>query len=127
MAWPALAQENLVCIANKSTGFAWNGSDWVSTDFRIDQKKYMVKSVPVYSTSEGQVNFEVSEFGNDFPSHRCFKTKESDAMACGGLGWGFVMNFKMLRFQEYYGIGYVHGPDQPGNTPALTIGTCAKM
>src|SRR5262245_65466236 len=124
---PAAALEKYLCIADQSTGFKWDGSEWVTASFRIDNMKFVVYEV----AGNAEVNFEVKQVGEEFPRHSCngrrFEQEYYPAMACGGLGFGFVMSFKTLRFQDYYGIGYVHGPDEPGNTPSLTIGKCSKL
>jgi hypothetical protein len=127
IAWPALAQETLVCVADKSTGFSWNGSSWITSDFNTGNQKYLVKPVPEYGT-DFKVNYEIRAFGSDVAKHRCFRKEGWSEVTCGGLHfWGFMLNFESLRFQEYYGVGYVDGRDSVENTPALTIGTCSKM
>jgi hypothetical protein len=123
----AMAKENLLCVADKSTGFSWNGSEWISSDFRVSNLKLLVKSVDEYKFGVLQVNYEVSEFGSTSVKYHCHRDEGSDQMSCGGLGWGIVVNFSALRFQDFYGIGFVDGPDKPGNTPALTIGYCQKL
>jgi hypothetical protein len=123
----ATAKETLLCVADKSTGFSWNGSEWVSSDFKVKNLKLLVKAVDEYKFGDRQVNYEVSEFGSTTVKHHCHRFDESEHMSCGGLGWGIVVNFRALRFQDFYGIRFVDGPDQPGNTPALTIGYCQKI
>jgi hypothetical protein len=118
-------------LGEQSTGFKWDGQRWTSTKFTAENDKFVVQQVPERNLMGEIVNFEVTMFGETVPRHRCFRSsydgKPSQIIICGGLGWGFQMNTKSLRYQEFYGIGYLDGEDKPGNTPSLTIGRCSRI
>ena len=128
----SIAQENLLCLGEKSTGFHWNGSSWDATTFNVTDARYVVKPVAEYEYVDGnKVNYEITRLGESFSAHKCFRGMYNgaavDQIACGGLGFGFIVNFKTLRFQEVYTLGFVDGSDAGGNTPSLTIGRCSPF
>lgn len=116
----AMADTSYLCIGELSTGFKQNGDQWVTTTFNVTEDKFAVSVKNDYVT--------VTRIGNDYPSHQCaLAVSDAEGFACGGLGWGFRMLFSTLRYQEYYGIGFVEGADDGKNTPAMTIGRCSPF
>lgn len=120
-----------LCVAQQATGFKWLNERWTQTNFTVEGDSFVVAEVEPHQNFSGgeTVGVEVTHLGDDYPRHNCppFFAEDSEGIACGGLGYGFVFNRKALRFQEYYGLGYVDGEDAPGNTPSITIGTCTKL
>jgi hypothetical protein len=117
---PALADASYLCIGDLSTGFRYDGERWTTTTFNVDNDKFAVKVVGV--------KVEVTRIGSSYPIHQCdLYAEDAVQFACGGLGYGFVMNFQSLRFQDFYGIGYVDGKDDSPDTPATTIGKCSPL
>jgi hypothetical protein len=109
-----------LCIGDLSTGFVWLADTWKETTFHVRNDRFAVKIEDLEVT--------VTRIGNDYPSHTCtLYAADATQFACGGLGYGFVMNLTNLRYQDYYGLGYVDGGDSPDNTPALTIGKCSPL
>jgi hypothetical protein len=124
----AVAQpDTFLCIADKSTGFKLQGKQWDIANFKIEDTRYLVKAVPERMGLDGKVNYEITPFGEKYALHECYREGTVEQIACGGLGIGFLMNFRTLRFQEMYGIGYVSGEDDGNNTPYMTIGKCSPL
>lgn len=128
---PALASEKYLCVAEKSTGFQWNGSGWDIVKSEVDKTPYVVREVDVYSyASKKLTNFEVWQSATALPQHRCFRTRSNSTYArfmhCGGPGFGFTMYFDTLRFQEYYGIGYHDNTAEPGEVQEIIMGKCSR-
>jgi hypothetical protein len=121
------ASETLLCVADMSTGFAMEGKEWVTARFTVKDLRFVVKPVTPYEYLGKEVNYEVTKMGESYPSHRCNRGDGAEQMSCGGLGWGFTVNFRTLRYQDYYGIGYVDGRDNGDNTPSVTIGKCVQL
>lgn len=127
---PALAEgETLLCVGELSTGFRLDGKNWTIAKFNTDKDRYVVKPVKLKDYSGSPVNYEVTQLGEQYAIHECFRAEGNAGieMVCGGLGMGFIVNFKTLRYQETYGIGYLDGEDKPGNTPAISIGKCSPL
>jgi hypothetical protein len=121
------ASETLLCVADMSTGFAMENNDWAIARFNVKDVRFVVKPVKPHNRLGYDVNYEVTKIGDSQASHHCNRGNGAEAIACGGLGWGIIVNFRTLRFQEYYGIGYADGRDDGQNTPYLTIGKCAPL
>src|SRR5688572_11060102 len=68
---PAMSREKYLCVADQSTGFKWDGSNWVVSKFKADEK-YIVREVEEYDGPNGKVNYEVVELGQKSPKHHCF-------------------------------------------------------
>jgi hypothetical protein len=134
LASPTFALEKYLCVAEQSTGFKWDGSNWVIAKFKVDDGKYVVREVEEYDFLGDNINYEVLKLGEESPKHHCFRSppdktptnskfpKPDDRMACGGFG---LMSFDTLRYQEYWGHGYV-GNDLR-STPNITVGKCSKI
>jgi hypothetical protein len=116
-----------LCISDLSTGFRPEGKEWRVAKFKVENERFIVKAVPEYEWQPNKVNYEVTQFGDKSPLHRCHRASTAEQMTCGGLGLGFMMNFRTLRFQEFYGHGFLSGKDDGKNTPYLTIGKCAPL
>lgn len=121
---PALGAEWL-CVPDQATGFKWIDGAWQDVTFDTPHT-YLIKEVPEYELGGMFVALEVTQIGRANPTHRC-PPIVGEQVACGGLGMGFVFNRATLRYQEYYGFGYVDGGDSPENTPAIEIGKCSPL
>jgi hypothetical protein len=120
------AADKFFCTAERSTGFKFLNEAWVQTAFKIDADKYVVQRVPrPYEQFGETISWEVKKVGEQMPAFQCRDSGET-RIICGGLGWGFIMNPKMLRYQEFYGMGFIDG-DSAENTPALTLGKCVQL
>jgi hypothetical protein len=42
---PASALDKYLCVADKSTGFKWNGMEWAYTNFRIENDRFIVEQI----------------------------------------------------------------------------------
>lgn len=123
LAAPSVAEaqsRTYLCIGDLSTGFVWKDGIWKEATFHVQEDRFAVKI-------EG-MSVSVTQIGRDYPSHTCsLAVADADQFACGGLGYGFVMNLTTLRYQDFYGLGYVDGSDSANNTPSLTIGKCSPL
>lgn len=130
---PAFAQEQYICIGEKATGFKWDESrkSWEIVRFNARGDKFLVQRINPTKILGKTYNFEVREFGRKDVRHRCERfetmTYEHPLINCGGIGFGMWINTETLRYQEVYGLGYIDGKDDTGNTPSLTIGTCTRV
>jgi hypothetical protein len=123
---PADAADNFVCIGEKSTGFHREGSVWERASFRADDQF-------VISQGTSPNEFVIRQTGSEKIVHTCKRETYdliggplvSPDMICGGMAFNFSFNFETLRFQQFYGIGYVG--DTPNNTPYILIGKCTKL
>lgn len=127
----AVAGDQFLCIAEKATGFSWENGEWRRASFKTGDK-HLVVEVPEYSFIGEKYNYEVRAFGSDKVEHRCVGSKsvlpeKGTRVLCGGIGFGFTMDTGTLRFQEYYGLGYVDGGDSNANTPYISIGVCSRL
>jgi hypothetical protein len=124
--------EQYICIGEQATGFNWDGKRWVSASFNTANEKFLVQEIqPERDVLGDEYNVVVKKFGENRNMHTCkretFRGTKVPQFVCGGLGYGMVINTKSLRYQEYYGLGYVDGDDKPGNTPSITIGRCTRL
>lgn len=124
----ANAAGSFFCKGELSTGFRWDGSKWAIAKFTTENDQYLIRpyKAPLYPDE----TYGVYRMGEEYPRHICKNTKEPGYgihLVCGGLGYGFIFSEEKLRFQDYYGIGYISGEDGDANTPALTIGKCSPI
>ncbi|MET3970828.1 hypothetical protein [Bradyrhizobium sp. S3.9.1] len=128
MAVPVSAAETYVCVGEQSTGFKRNGSAWERAGFHANEKF-------VISQGETQKDYVVKQTGSDKIVHSCTRNALTmpdgksflwPDMICGGLAYNFAFNFETLRFQQFYGIGYIAG-DVSSDTPYIMIGKCTKL
>jgi len=130
---PAHALEKYICIGDQAVGFRLLNGRWSNAVFNVNDDRLMVMEIPPKKSIFGDatINFVVRKFGSDRNLHECsrqtFDGKPTTRIVCGGLGFGFLMDTKSLRYQDFYGLGYLDGEDRPGNTPSLTIGKCTRV
>jgi hypothetical protein len=128
----ALAQEQYICIGEKATGFKWNGTEWTPTTFNVDDDKFLVQEISPLKLGEQPVKlpyaFEVKRFGKNEIYLTCehFKLGNLSRLYCGGVVNGMIIDTNSLRYQEFYGVGYLDGTDNKG-TPNVTIGKCSRV
>lgn len=124
------APPSYLCVAELSTGVRWNGNNWETSTFYTEKEKFVVRYVEGHGQDPTPYNYEVVRLGDEAPIHLCTRLKVEDdfvdGVTCGGLLHNFIMWSSTLRFQSFYGIGYLAG-DAPGNTPAITVGKCSKI
>jgi hypothetical protein len=123
--------EQYLCVADKSTGFKWNETEWASVDFIVSEKRFVIQGDLAVDTKEmGHRHFATKNIGNNTTQHECSRQENADytsnRIIRGGLGIGLLVDTKTLRFQELHGIGFLEG-DKEGNTPALTRGKCTRL
>jgi hypothetical protein len=124
------AEEKYLCVAERSTGFAYNefSKSWESTNFKTDAK-YMISK----SSDKGD-SFKVTKIGDDYQEFECQKGfNEYGYLLCEGVG-EFRFNKKNKRFIKIYPIGYYNVlpeinkvTDKSSDTPFIEIGKCSPF
>jgi hypothetical protein len=124
----ALAQEQYICIEEKSTGFSWNGSEWSISTFAVTKEAFLLQQIPPLKIGDETHTFEVRRFGENYAYYYCRHAKGEgySRIICGGLMEGMVIDTMSLRYHELYAFGYTHGIDNSSNTPSLKLGKCAR-
>jgi hypothetical protein len=127
----ASAAERYLCIADKSTGFKWNGREWASVNFDVSGVRYIVQETTEERRRVNpQSQFTVTKMGEKDTIFTCRRGDSGGnttlRVICGGLAWGMVIDTEALRFQKHYTGGFLDG-DEPDNTPNLTIGKCSPL
>lgn len=131
MCGPARSAQQFLCLGDKSTGFKWNGTEWAITKFSTKDDRFILQEKQKPLVWQGRTfTYEVKRFGDRQAGELLCEANETSGnlrLICGGLGSGILFDSGSMRFHELYGLGYVDGKDAPGNTPALTIGTCTRL
>jgi hypothetical protein len=124
----ASLNERLICIADASTGFKHEQGNWSISKFHIQNERYIVAPLNENSLLRPRFNYNVTQIGSATSSYDCYRSSEfPNSMGCQGTGV-FSVNFKILRFQQYFVGGYIHGADHPNaDTPFVTIGKCSQF
>ena len=118
-----------LCVMDKATGFSYdkNGS-WQSTDFEVEEK-YLVTPRPKNFADElipSDVAWLVTAVGKKRPEYFCKEDfNKIGYLSCKGLFSEFKMSRATMRFQSYYGNGYVS--DEKTDTPYVAIGKCSSI
>lgn len=119
----SIAQSAYVCVADMAVGFRFDKSSnsWRHANFNTKGQKFLLAK-----NSSG--SWEWTRFGEKFSLVSCEKDFNPDYMHCGGMEQ-VVMNRTNLRFQIYYSFGYLgwKSGGEGGDTPSITIGTCASL
>lgn len=131
------AQERYLCVAEMSTGFAFNkqNKSWHSTTFKTDEKFIVRKPLPADGAGLQKSAWLIAKLGDTFPTSSCEKDfYNNETLFCEGLQT-FKFSKKTMRFLSGYLIGY--WSDDVGstsqvfsegqNTPNLTIGKCSPL
>lgn len=126
VAFPAAATD-WICVPDMSTGFKWKSTRWESVNFNTDHT-YIVSEVPSYDWLGAQIGAEVNRPGSPYAEYRCEGSiPDNGVLVCGAPAMNFIFNSGTLRYQEYYGIGFLDGSDTEGNTPFIEIGKCSAL
>lgn len=119
------AQTSYLCVPETSAGFTFNKAQqkWISTNFRVDGKKYFLNK-----STQGK--WEWKKFGETKSLERCDEDfDEFGYMKCELLHT-ITFNKTTLRFQKYYPVGYVNKSttgNEGEDTPHIEIGTCSAI
>jgi hypothetical protein len=137
LTWPSAktvsAADKYLCVAEQATGFSWNGKRWIITSFRVEEK-FMFQEVEPKGTIGGEYSFIVGKVGEKYNKFQCKGYQAGGIrgrrVICGGLDlwYGMIMDTESLRYQEFYGIGFIEGNDKPeSGSPSITIGACTSV
>ncbi|PZV36651.1 hypothetical protein [Mesorhizobium kowhaii] len=97
---------------------------WPPTNFTVKDDRFIIAP-----TGSSGTLYTVTKIGENYPTQECKNDLPPGGkihLVCGGLGSGFVFNEATLRFQQFYGFGFIVG-DSAENTPAITIGKCSAI
>lgn len=123
-------EQAYLCVAEKSTGFRFDGHAWQLANFKIDDDKYVVKpATKKFRENSPNARWVVIRLGDEAPMSVCGDFAENGWLTtCGGF-LEFSFNHKTLKFLSAYMIGYVNAEEgkENANTPALTIGKCSPL
>jgi hypothetical protein len=120
------SETRFLCVGDLSTGFVLELGNWRTGNFNAGEEKLLVSPATPEQSKGGRFSYTVTRIGQDGPIHYCEKPIVEGIIVCSGMRTSFIIDTAILRYQEYYGIGYVHG-DLPGNTPSISIGKCSKI
>ena len=112
----ASAPERFLCVADKSAGFKWDGSEWQNVRFHPDGKYVVVRE-------NGKV--VVTALGKATPEYVCEST--SLYVVCQNSSGRMTFNQATLRFAQYFTLGYTVGQDDDDLTPSITLGRCSRL
>ncbi|NTE87238.1 hypothetical protein [Agrobacterium rubi] len=118
--------QSYFCIQEAAGGLKPLNGEWSGTAFK-PSGKYLVARDP-----ENQKEWTVTEIGKTYALHRCpvimtSENVEADQIICGGLGYGMVINFAVMRYVEVYTFGYINNDKSGNNTPSVSGGMCSKI
>lgn len=122
----AQAADSYLCVAEKTTGFAYdvNRKAWHSADFRSEKKFAITRS------KHKSYAWEAKEVGDARPAATCEKDfNEAGNLFCTGV-FDLRFNRRQQRFLYAYPIGYWSdgvGTREGENTPAMAIGRCREL
>ncbi|KSV95408.1 hypothetical protein [Sinorhizobium sp. GL28] len=118
--------ETMICVEEVSGGLKFIDGAWQATKFKVTGTQYVISPNPDVPNQ-----YAVKEIGKAYSSFRCerkvFDGELSDQMVCGGMGYGMIVNFKMLRYTQLYTFGYIEDDRSGENTPYVTGGKCSTI
>ena len=117
-----------LCIADAATGFSYKNGRWVSTNFNVDDNRFIVFK------KQYSLVYEVRKMGYHFGSS-CRKDDpdEEGWIQCEGILETWRMNIFSLRYLRANLIGYViEDLDEDerlakASTPFIEIGRCSPL
>ena len=119
--------ETLLCIDEAAGGVKFFGGEWKGTRFGPPGKSRYIVS----PSKNDPLAYEVKEMGQTYVAHRCNRTlyegAPSEQMVCGGIGYGMIINFRLLRYTEIYTFGYIEDDRSGSNTPYVSAGKCSVI
>ncbi len=124
----ALADEDpkWICVAEAATGFKYQGGRWVTTNFNVENNRYLVVKKPWLGMSK---TYQVVLLGEEYGT-RCNENSPTEYgwMYCEDYGQKFHINIKTLRYLSVFLVGYAfEGADEDGATPYIESGTCSPL
>jgi len=117
--------DRFFCVADKSTGFKFQDDKWGYAQFDVSGSKYTI--APSARTPGA---FDIYKFGEQYPLLEACSNHRNTGdiyLICGGANWGVIFNEGAMRYQYYYGLGYVAGRDAQSDTPFIEIGRCSRL
>ena len=120
-----IEQKKWLCIADMTTGFAFENGKWARVDFLTEDNRFIVSRKQVVGSTK--VRYHVTKFGEkfgrqcdpDFPNEQGF-------LFCEGVA-NFKINTNTGRYMRVYPFGFIDGIDNNNNTPLIEIGKCSPF
>lgn len=120
------------CVGEQSTGFAFRDGAWRQTNFTNEKYILKVRTQTDLDRCRGLelgkcpkfTGYVFAPFGQEF-GDAC-RNNNPETIVCSGPVTYVIFDKSTLRFLHAYTAGYVDG-DKPGNTPAISIGTCTPL
>lgn len=127
------APERFLCIADKTTGFAFINGSWQSTEFSADEKFILTKE-PISKKRKEEFEdtvwknvtegYRIKEIGKETLGDWCSLSKYE--LYCDKTIRNFGFSIKSLRFIVSSPWGYWNtNDDEKSDTPFLMIGRCS--
>ena len=110
------ATATFLCVADQSTGFKWNGSEWQDARLHSDEK---------YTVTWNGSRFVFTAAGEPNPEYECESTYLH--VVCENKSSRMSFNGETLRFAHYSTLGYTEGWDGDDLTPSVTFGRCTRL
>ena len=123
------AADGYICVAVKSTGFTYENGEWISANFDVDEKRYLVRK-RTDTDEHSDSPWLYGEFGESVLAGQCDEPYSTGLMNCRSGTEDFKLNTKTMRYQLYYWVGYVASNDtgvRRRDTPFLEIGKCSPL
>jgi hypothetical protein len=130
-----------LCVAEQATGFKFNAQtrSWQSAVFRTNAH-YIIRppngeeAKRLAETYKKEIKWVVVKVGSDFATMCEGDVNEYGFLNCESIGGPVAFNKNTLRFQLYYGLGYVRTDEESAattasdvDTPFIEIGKCAPL
>ena len=121
----AFAQETYICIADLTTGFAYNKTtkNWFSTNFDVKDQKYVL-------SQKNKLWYWKKVGGPESATIECGEFNKAGFLNCNPFGEILSVNKTNLRFSLTNNVGYVSGEFlgvEGSITPFMTIGKCSPL
>lgn len=117
----AIAQVAYVCMAEKVTGFSYQGDSWKTVEGGISYRKYSLKM-----DTEGW-KFKIFD-GSPMESLECSHSSV-ESMICSSKSGIYIaqINTQTLRYVLARGGSYTFGVDDRYGGPDIEIGRCNRI
>jgi hypothetical protein len=121
------AQDQILCILEKATGFSneRGTNNWTPTNFKVENERYLL-------IKKSKTNYDIKKFGES-ESHSCGSADERGFLGCDTILGQLRANIKTMRIQITHPYGYVisdlnsERKNEFRLTPYIAIGKCSSL
>ncbi len=122
--------EQYLCVADAATGFYFEDGKWISTKFRTNSSKYIIRRFKEgeYFSTEAKP-YGVFPLGKKAAKYSCYGPNPPEVrnFNCDGGFGEFLFSPKSGRYLRTYTVGYYEGVDTNKNSPQIEIGKCSEI